>query len=111
MGPSLKLNIPSEVPSETCPSETLEGDVLGVVIFGFVGWGPLTFGGEMGEFCNCGGDDSGGICCYSNKGGETKGVSVIGVSIIGVSLMGFSMIGLVKDDFGCGSGIGLETLD
>lgn len=32
-----KLNIPLGVQLETCPSETLEGDVLGVVIFGFVG--------------------------------------------------------------------------
>lgn len=54
MGSGSKLNSPSGVPSEMCPSETLEGDVLGVVVFGFVGWGALTFGGgEMGEFCNC----------------------------------------------------------
>ena len=65
-----KLNIPSGVPSETCPSETLlAGDVLGVVKFGLVGWGALTFGGgEIGEICNCGGDNGGGICCYSKTG-------------------------------------------
>lgn len=34
VGSSSKLNTPSGV-----PSETLEGVVLGVVIFGFVGWG------------------------------------------------------------------------
>lgn len=63
MGSGSKLNISSGVPSETCSSETLEGDLLEVVIFGSVGWGALTFGGEMGEFCNCGGDDGGGIYC------------------------------------------------
>lgn len=65
-----KSNIPIGVSSETCPSETLlVGDVLGVVKFGLVGWGALTFGGgEMGEFCNCGGDDGGGIYCYSKTG-------------------------------------------
>lgn len=65
----------------------------------------------MGEFCKCGGDDGGGICCYSNKGAETKGVSMAGVSIIGVSMMVFSMIGLIKDDFGGGRGIGSEIVD
>lgn len=48
----------------------------------------------MGEFCNCGGDDGGGICCCSNKGAETKGVS---------------MMGFIKVDSGGGSGIGSET--
>lgn len=31
----------------------------------------------MGEFCNHGGDGGGGICCCSDKGSETKGVSMI----------------------------------
>lgn len=111
MGSGSKLNIPSGVPSETCLSENLEGDALGVVKFGLVSWGAVIFGGEMGEFYNCGGDDVGEICCSSNKGAETKGVSVIDVSIIGVSMMGFSMIGSIKVDSDGGSGIGLETVD
>lgn len=63
-----KLNIPSGVPSETCLSETIEEDVLGVDVFWFVGWGALKFGGgKMGEFRNCGGDDCGEICYCSKK--------------------------------------------
>lgn len=53
--------MPSEVPSDTWPSDTLEGDVIGVVIFGFVGWGAETHGGGVGEICNCQGDGGGGI--------------------------------------------------
>ena len=58
-----KSNIPSGVPSETCPLETLlVGDVLGGVTFGLVGWGAETFdGGEMGVVCNCEGEDGSGI--------------------------------------------------
>lgn len=74
--------MPSGVPSDTCPSETLEGDVLGVVIFGFVGWGALIHGGEMGGFCNCVGDGGDGIFCCSDKGSETKGVFVIGFIVV-----------------------------
>lgn len=50
---------------------------MGVVIFGFVGWGAEIHGGQMGKICNCGGDGGGGIFYCSNKGSETKGVSVI----------------------------------
>lgn len=106
MGYGSKLKIPSGVPSKTCMSETLEGDVLGVVIFGFVGWGALIFGCEMGELCNCGGDDGGGICCCSKKRAETKSVFVISVLIIGVPMMGF-----IKVNYDGGSGIGSETVD
>ena len=80
MGSGSKLNIPSGVPSETCPSESFEGDVLGVVKFGLVGWGVAIFGCEMGDFYNCGGYDGGGICCCCSVTVlETKGVSMIGV--------------------------------
>lgn len=75
-------NISLGVLLETFPSETLEGDVLGVVIFGFVGWGVEIHGGEIGEFSNCGEDGDNGICCCSDKGSETKGVSVIGAIMI-----------------------------
>lgn len=34
----------------------------------------------MSEFCNYGGDGGGGIYCCSDKGAETKGVSVIGLT-------------------------------
>lgn len=39
------------MPSNTCPSETLEGDVLGVVKFGFSGWGAKINGVGVGEIC------------------------------------------------------------
>lgn len=47
------------------------------MIFGFIGWGEEIHDGDMGEFCNCGGDSGGGICCCFDKVSETKGVSVI----------------------------------
>lgn len=72
----------SGVPSEMCPSETLEGDVLGVVIFGFVGWEAKIHGGKMGEFSNYGENGGNGICCCSDKGSKTKGVYVIGLIVI-----------------------------
>lgn len=37
-----KLNMPSEVPSDTWLSESLEGDLVGVVIFVFLMWGAET---------------------------------------------------------------------
>lgn len=92
-----KSNIPSGVPSETCPSETLlAGDILGVLMFGLFGWGTKNFGGgDMGVFCNCGGDNGGGIDCCSKTGAETRRVSVTGVSIMGVDIGGgISMIGV-----------------
>ena len=64
--------MPSGVPSDIWFPEYLEGDVLGVVIFGFVGWGAEIHGGEIGEFSNYGEDGGNGICCCSDKGSETK---------------------------------------
>lgn len=37
-GSGSKLNMPSGVPSDTELPESLEGDLLGVVIFGFLVW-------------------------------------------------------------------------
>lgn len=78
-----KSNIPSGVPSETCPSETLlAGDVLGGETFGLVGWGAQTInGGEIGVFYNCGRDYGGGINGCSKIKTETIGVSMIDVAI------------------------------
>lgn len=56
---------------------------MGIVIFGIVGWGAEIHGGEMGEFCNYEGESGYGICCCSDKGSETKGVSVIGFIVVG----------------------------
>lgn len=80
-------NIPSGVPSETCPSETLLAeDVLVVVKFGLFGCGAETVdGGEMGVVCNRAGDNGGGI------------------SMIGVDIYGFVS--------GSGSGVGSEMVD
>lgn len=56
---------------------------MGVVKFGFVGWGAEIQGGKMGEFCNCGEDGGNGICCCCyEKSLETKGVYVIGLVVI-----------------------------
>lgn len=73
------MNIPSRVPSDTWLIETLKGDVLEVVKFGFVGWGAETHGGGVGEICNCEGDNGDGICwCWCDTGSKTIGVSVVG---------------------------------
>lgn len=111
-----KSNIPLGVPSETCLSETLlSGDVLGVVTFGLFGWGVETVGGgKMGVVHKCGGDNGGGIDCYSKIGEETRGVSVTGFSIMradiggGISMIGVNICGSVS---GCGIGIGSEMVD
>lgn len=103
-----KSNIPSGVPSKTCPSEKLlAGYVLGVVKFGLFGWGAeIVGGGEMGVVCNYGGYNGGGIGCYSKAGAETKGVYVTGVSIMGVDIGGgISMIGVDIYGFVSGGGI------
>lgn len=99
-GSGSKLNMPSGVPSDTCPSETLEGDVLGVVIFGFSVWGAEINDGGVSEVCNCEGDGVDGICwCWwwCDKISETWGLYVTG------SIMG--------DLGGGGSKIGSEGLE
>lgn len=48
-----KLNIPSRVPSDIWSPESLKGDVLGVVLFGFFVWGAETDGDGVSEVCNC----------------------------------------------------------
>lgn len=46
---SSKLNMPSGVPSDTELPESLEGDLLGVVKFGFSVWGEEIGGLVVGE--------------------------------------------------------------
>lgn len=64
-GPGSEFNIPSEVPSCTWLPESLEGDLLGVVIFGFSIWGTIAIkdGGGMGDGGNYEGGGVYGICC------------------------------------------------
>lgn len=53
--------------------------------FGLVGWRAETInGGEVGVFCNCGGDYGGGINDCSKIGIENIGVSVIDVVMVSV---------------------------
>lgn len=49
------------MPSDTWSSKTLEGDVLGVVVFGFSILGVEINGGGIGVVCNCEGDGGDGI--------------------------------------------------
>ena len=57
-----KLNMPLGVPSDIWSPESLEGDVSGVINFGFSMRGEETYGGGVGEDCNYEGDDVNGIC-------------------------------------------------
>lgn len=59
------------MPSDTWSLETLERDVLGVVKFGFVGWGAEINGDGVGEICSCEGDGGDFICCCCDKVSET----------------------------------------
>lgn len=52
------------------------------MIFVFVGWGEEIHGGEMGEFFNYEGDEGDGIYCCSDKGSETKRVSMAGFIVV-----------------------------
>lgn len=110
-----KSNIPSGVPSETCPSETLlAGDVLGGVTFRLVSWGAKKInGGEVGVFCNCGGDDGGGITDCSKIGIETIRVSVTDLVMVFVGYDGGIWITCVEVGgviSGMGNGSGSKTM-
>lgn len=94
-GSGSKLNMPSRVPSDIWFPESLEGDVLGVVIFGFSRWGAEIDEGGMGEESNYEGmvlvvSD---VVVIVTKVSKTVGVSVTG-SKMGVSVGGGSKIGL-----------------
>lgn len=62
----------------------------------------------MGEICNRGGDNGGGIYFCSKTRAETKGVFVMELSIMEVSIMGFDISGF---DSGGGIGIDSEIMD
>ena len=54
--------MPSGVPSDIWSPESLEGDVLGVILFGFSVWEVETYDDGVSEVCNYEGDSVGGIC-------------------------------------------------